>query len=91
MLPAWEWPIWRCYYEQEPWGFKSQDMLLSKAAMQISQASAKLKPGVTYKEFMFRDRFESGDLTDNEYKALSAEEKNIYLNRQISALRRVLT
>lgn len=91
VLPAWEWPIWRCHYAQEPWGFRGQDMLQSKAAMQIAQASAKLQPGVTYQDFMFRDKFETGDLSREEYERLSPEEKNIYLNQQIRLMQKVLS
>lgn|SRR5690606_17028649 len=90
MVPASEWPIWRCYYEREPWGFKSSDMLLSKTAMQVAQASAKLKPGVTYRDFMFKDAFESGDLTRAQYEQLSPEEKSVYLDEQIKQMKKVL-
>lgn len=90
LVPAGEMPLWRAYYAQEPWGFRASDMLQSKTAMQIAQASGRLKPGVGFADFMFKDRFESMELSDDEYQALSKEEKNLYLDRKIAALRKVL-
>lgn len=90
IVPAAEMPIWRTHYAQEPWGFRAQDMLQSKGTMQIAQASGRLRPGVTFKDFMFKDRFESMELSDDEYELLSKEEKNLYLDKKIAALKKVL-
>lgn len=90
IVPAAEMPLWRAYYAQEPWGFRAQDMLQSKSAMQIAQSSGRLRPGVSVKDFMFKDKFESMELSDGEYEALSKEEKNLYLDKKIAALKQVL-
>lgn len=90
MLPASELPIWRAHFAQEPWGFQAQDMLASKTAMHIGGAIGRLKPGTTYKAFMFQDRFESCDLSQEEFDALSKDEQDLYNDRQIRAAQMVL-
>jgi len=90
LVPASELPYWRIHYEQEPWGFKAQDMLFSKHAKQLSELSGRLRHGVTYRDFMFVDAFESLDLTDADFERLSQEEKDIYVRRKIAAAKMVL-
>lgn len=90
MVPASEMPIWRAHFEQEPWGFKALDQLASKSAFQIAQCSAALRPGTTYRDFMFTDRFESLELTEHEFSQLSDEEQSDYVKRQVLAAKRVL-
>jgi hypothetical protein len=90
MVPASELPLWRAHFAKEPWGFEADDMLASKSAMQICGAIGKLKPGVGHKNFMFSDRFETCDLTQEEFESLSKEEQNMYNDRQIRAAQMVL-
>lgn len=90
MVPACELPIWRAHFGQNPWGFKAADMLASKTAMQISQAVGRLKPGVSHLDFMFKDRFETCDLTQEEFDLLSKQEQDMYNDRQIRAAQMVL-
>ena len=90
LVPASELPIWRVHFAQEPWGFKAMDMLASKSALQIGGAIGKLKPGANYRDLMFKDRFETCDLTHEEFELLSKEEQNIYNDRQIRAAQMVL-
>lgn len=90
MVPASELPIWRAHFAQEPWGFKAMDMLASKTAMQVSSSIGRLKPGTSFKHFMFQDRFESCDLSREEFDLLSKEEQDIYNDRQIRAAQMVL-
>lgn len=89
-MPASELPVWRAHFAQEPWGFRAMDMLASKTAMQISSSFAKLKPGASFRDFMFTDKFESCDLSQEEFNALSKEEQDIYIDQQIRAVQRVL-
>lgn len=90
MVPANEVPIWEAHFAAEPWGFKAQDMLASKMAMQIGSSMGRLKPGVSVGDFMFKDKFESGALTREEFNDLSNDEQNIYLEREIIKMKRVL-
>jgi hypothetical protein len=90
MVPASELSVWRAHFAQEPWGFKAMDMLASKSAMQISAVVGRLKPGANYRDFMFRDRFETCDLTQEEFDLLSKEEQDMYNERQIRAAQMVL-
>lgn len=91
MVPASELPIWQAHFAQEPWGFKAMDMLASKTAMQIGSAVGRLRPGASYKSFMFQDRFESCDLSQEEFDQLSKEEQNLYNDKQIRLLQMVLS
>jgi hypothetical protein len=90
LVPASEMPIWQAHFNAEPWGFEAQDMLASKSAFQIIQASAQLKSGTDFTDFMFRDRFETGDLDAEEFESLSEEEKTLYVNRQVALAQKVL-
>lgn len=90
MVPASELPLWRAHFTKEPWGFEGSDMLASKSSLQICSAIGKLKPGVGYKNFMFSDRFETCDLTHEEFELLSKEEQDIYNDKQIRAAQMVL-
>lgn len=90
MVPASEVPIWEAQFAAEPWGFKAQDMLASKTAMQIGSSVGRLKPGVSVSDFMFKDKFESGGLTRDEFELMSKEEQSIYLDREIIKMKRVL-
>lgn len=90
MLPASEVQLWSEFYNLEPWGFRADDMLASKIAMQVCSGLSKLKPNVTYRDFMFSDRFESMDLTDQELEQLSQEERDLYINKLIRQAEMVL-
>lgn len=82
--------MWAEYYHLEPWGFNAQDMLASKTAMYVCGSNSKLKPGASYKDFMFTNRFDSLDLTHEEFNALSQQERDIYVNKQIQQAQMVL-
>lgn len=90
IVPAWEIPYWREHYAQEPWGFKGMDMIASKTAIQVASAMTKLKPGTGLKDFMFSSRFESGNLSNEEFDQLSPEEQSHYVQRQVSRAKMVL-
>jgi len=90
IVPACEVPLWAEYFHLEPWGFTGQDMIASKTAMYVCGSMAKLKPGVSHKDFMFTSRFESLDLTNDEFDALSQQERDIYVNKQIQQAQMVL-
>lgn len=90
LVPASELPIWRAHFAAEPWGFNAQDMLASKTAHQIGQVSGRVKPGSSYTDFMFKDKFDSGDLCKEEFELLSEQEQKIYVERQIRAAQLVL-
>lgn len=90
MVPASELPIWRAHFKAEPWGFHAQDMLASKTAYQIAQASGRVNQGTSYTDFMFKDAFDSGDLSSVDFDALSEQEQKIYVEQQIRAAQLVL-
>lgn len=90
MVPASEMPIWQAHFAAEPWGFQAQDMLASKTVLQLGGALGRLKPGVAISDFMFKDKFESGQLTREDFNALSKEEQNLYCEREINRMKRVL-
>lgn len=89
-VPAHEYPIWQAYFEANPWGFKGQDMLASKTALQICSAHTQLKPNASYSDFMFKDRFESLSLSQAEFDALSPQEQAKYNDMQIQQAQSVL-
>lgn len=82
--------MWAAFYQSEPWGFRAQDMLVSKTSMQICSGLTKLKPGASHHDFMFKDRFESLDLTQQEFNALDDDEQSEYLDRQFQQMQKVL-
>lgn len=90
LVPANELPIWRAHFAEEPWGFHAQDMLASKTAYQISQATGRLSRDAVYTDFMFQDRFDSGELSGDEFEMLSETEQKLYVERQIRAAQMVL-
>lgn len=90
IVPASEIPIWEAHFAAEPWGFKAQDMLASKLALQLGSVMGRVKPNASVSDFMFKDKFESGQLTRDEFNALSKEEQNIYCEREINRMKRVL-
>jgi hypothetical protein len=90
MVPAGELPIWEAHFAAEPWGFKAQDMLASKSVLQLGQAMGRLKPGVSVGDFMFKDKFENGQLTRDEFNELSKQEQHLYCEREINRMKRVL-
>lgn len=90
IVPASEVQLWAEYYHLEPWGFAGADMLASKTAMYVCGSNSQLKPGVSYKDFMFSNRYESLDLTQAEFDALSEEEQRIYVDKQVAQAQMVL-
>lgn len=90
IVPASEVPLWDEYFSKEPWGFVAQDMISSKSTMHICASNSSLKPGVNYTDFMFSDRFDSLDLSQEEFEALSEKERAIYADKQVRQAQMVL-
>jgi hypothetical protein len=90
MVPASEIPIWEAHFASEPWGFKALDKLASKTVLQLGGAMGRVKPGVTVDDFMFKDKFENGQLTREEFNALSKAEQDLYCEREIRRMKQVL-
>lgn len=90
LVPAHEIPIWRAHFNAEPWGFHAQDMLTSKAAFQIVQSQQSMVAGSSYSDFMFKDRFESCELTQAEFDELSEDEQVMYAEQQVKLAMKVL-
>lgn len=90
MVPASEIPVWEAHFASEPWGFKAMDMLASKTVLQLGNSMGRLKPGVNVGDFMFKDKFETGQLTREEFSELSKAEQNLYCEREINRMKRVL-
>jgi hypothetical protein len=90
LVPASEWPIWRVQFAKEPWGFNAMDMLVSKMANQLAQLQNKLRPGTSFREFMFADPYETMTLSKEQFQDLSLEEQEDYVRRQIQLTKQVL-
>ena len=90
MVPASELPLWRAHFSREPWGFTAQDMSASKTAFQIGQVQGAVRPGTSYRDFMFTDPYESLSLTEEQFDELSEEEQLDYVRRQIALTKQVL-
>ncbi|WP_039913154.1 hypothetical protein [Cellvibrio mixtus] len=88
LVPASELPIWRAFYNREPWGFEANDMLSSKNAYHHALTSGRVQPGVTYHDFMFTDPYESLSLTTEQYESLDEDEQLAYARRQVAAAKK---
>lgn len=88
LVPACELPIWRAFYNREPWGFEADDMLSSKNAYHHVLASGRVQSGFSYHDLMFSDPFKSLSLTDEQYANLDEDEQLEYARRQVAAAKR---
>lgn len=89
LVPASEVPLWLAYWQLEPWGFKAQDILLSKTAYQI-QSPFRTNDSGDFRDLMFYTREELLQLSDEEIDELSPDEQRAYIKRQVENMKRVL-
>ena len=78
-LPADEVPYWLELYENQPWGFRGLDRVMSKTALQVCSSNSKLKPNTSVMDFMWPDSYRDGHLSDDEFAGLSYQERESYI------------